>query len=164
MCSLGQYARMRHNKAMHLMGLRFRFFHDHSRWSARQLISDFAMALMNLEECLGEPKPLSYWLNRLGEFPAEGWLLIERGTASFAAKTPCWPIVVNGQQEFSPEEQDQFEDLIDESSFTEFLCDRQLEDIVINLSQQKPNYTDTDLMSAIGYYWENDAFYVVPSA
>jgi hypothetical protein len=44
------------------------------------------------------------------------------------------------------------------NGFHEFLSSAQLEEIAGNLQLQKLNYTDAEILSAIRFYWENDAF------
>ena len=41
------------------------------------------------------------------------------------------------------------------------LSSDQIEDIIVNLSQQKPDYTEQELISAINHYDDNDAFLVL---
>jgi hypothetical protein len=44
------------------------------------------------------------------------------------------------------------------NGFHEFLSSAQLEEIAGNLQLQKLNYTDAEILAAIRFYWENDAF------
>ena len=118
---------------------------------------------MNPERMVGTPEPLKWWLDRLGEFPGDGWLVVKRGMDALRAVTLCWPIIVRGV-DCSPEEEDIFDRWMAESDYASFLCEEQLEGIVANLAQQKADYTSSDVVYAVEYYWKNDAFCDLNSA
>ena len=73
------------------------------------------------------------------------------------AETPCRACVVEST-ELSPEEQDELDVYPETVGLKCFLCLSQLEDIVSNLREQRPSFSERDLMAAINFYWSNDAF------
>jgi len=112
---------------------------------------------MNLDEHLGPPLPLRDWLDRLGDFPADGWLTVSANTTRVSLDTICRPIVTNGR-DLSDDEDDALEAALDAARLTWFLNEDQLEDIVVNLALQVDHYSPEQLLAAIQYYWAHDAF------
>jgi hypothetical protein len=56
------------------------------------------------------------------------------------------------------DEFDEYAEQLESGGLRGFLSSAQLEDIVENLRQQKSDYTDSELIAAVKYYWQNDAF------
>ena len=50
------------------------------------------------------------------------------------------------------------ESWLEENGFKSFLNKEEIEDVANNLGQQISPYTDAQLLKAVRYYWENDAF------
>jgi hypothetical protein len=73
------------------------------------------------------------------------------------AETPSRACTVEST-ELSPEEQDELDEYPETVGLKRFLCLSQLQDIVSNLRQQRPSFSERDLMAAINFYWSNDAF------
>ena len=61
----------------------------------------------------------------------------------------------------SDDEYESFENMIDTSQYSRFLNLDQLEDVITNLSMQRQHYADRELMSAIAFYMDHDAFIVL---
>ncbi len=53
---------------------------------------------------------------------------------------------------------DEFDVTVDQMGWRSFLCRSQLEEIITNLKLQRAEYSHQELVSAIDYYWTNDAF------
>ena len=58
----------------------------------------------------------------------------------------------------SPEEQDEMDQAVAALDYVPLLELGQLSDVVGNLAEQRPAFSDDDQGRAIRYYWENDAF------
>lgn len=106
---------------------------------------------------LGEPEKLIEWLSDSATYPADGWLYLKADVTSLDLTTLCWPGIVESI-ELSDDEYDEMESWLEENGFKSFLSKDQIEDIANNLGQQLSSYTDAQLLKAIRYYWENDAF------
>lgn len=106
---------------------------------------------------LGEPKKLIDWLSHSAAYPADGWLYLKKDGSSLDLTTLCWPGIVESI-ELRDDEYDEMESWLEENGFKLFLSKDQIEDIVSNLGQQISPCTDAQLLMAIRYYWENDAF------
>ena len=106
---------------------------------------------------LGEPQKLAEWLSDSAAYHADGWLYINSDVASLDLTTPCWPGIVESI-ELSNEEYDEMESWLEENGFKSFLNKEEIEDVANNLGQQISPYTDAQLLKAVRYYWENDAF------
>ena len=104
----------------------------------------------------GPPKPLKHFLEAIDALPDQ-WLYIPLGVEQIEAETPCRARLVE-DKELSPEEQDQLDEYPETVGLKCFLCLSQLEDIVSNLREQCPSFSERDLMAAINFYWSNDAF------
>ena len=112
---------------------------------------------------LGEPRKLVEWLSELEAYPADGWLYLKKDASSLDLTTLCWPGIVESI-DLSDDEYDEMESWLEENGFKSFLSKDQIEDIVSNLGQQLSPYTDAQLLRAIRYYWENDAFFDATNA
>ena len=108
---------------------------------------------MDWSRAFGSPQPLKRFLETMHSLPAQ-WLYIPLGVKQIEAETPCRACIVEG----SPEEQDQLDEYPETVGLKCFLCLSQLEDIVSNLREQRPSFSERDLMAAINFYWSNDAF------
>ena len=102
------------------------------------------------------PSTIEYYARHLNQWHDGGWLFI-RADSKIALDTPC---VQQGwdDKDLSPEEQEEFDRRIPELGYRPFLEWGQLSDIVGNLEDQKPDFTELDLGQAISFYWERDAF------
>jgi hypothetical protein len=103
----------------------------------------------------GESKPLVWWINNLADMTRDTWLWIPADTKYLGESTPC---IAVSSLDLSSEEQDQQEAKLEKSGLRCFFDNEQLEDIVVNLQQQKPTYSLAELFLAINFYWQNDAF------
>ena len=106
---------------------------------------------------LGEPKKLIEWLSDSAAYPADGWLYLKADVTFLGLVTMCWPGVVESI-ELSDDEYDKMESWLEENGYNSFLSKDQIDDIASNLAQQLSPYTDNQLLQAVQYYWENDAF------
>lgn len=109
-----------------------------------------------MEPQFSTPSTIGFYARHLDQWRDGGWLFI-RADATVTLDTPCVLQAWNAK-DLSPEEQEQFERLIPELGYQYFLEWGQLADIVGNLEQQNPKFTDVDLEKAIIFYWERDAF------
>jgi hypothetical protein len=53
---------------------------------------------------------------------------------------------------------DEYAEQLESGGLRGFLSSAQLEEIVENLRQQMSDYTNSELIAAVKYYWQNDAF------
>src|SRR5262245_56789567 len=111
---------------------------------------------MDWSRAFGPPQPLKRFLETLQTLPDQ-WLYIPIGVKQIEAATPCRARVVEAT-ELSPEEQDELDEYPETIGLKSFLSLSQLQDIVGNLRQQRPSFSERDLMAAIIFYWSNDAF------
>lgn len=114
---------------------------------------------MNASEDLGDPAKLREWLDRLGDFPGEGWLVIRTSVDEPTLDMHCWPLV----DRIGKMAQEELEAL-SQAGYRDFLSDELLEDIVSNLRQQNEDFVESQLEAAIQFYWKNDAFIVLSTA
>ena len=66
--------------------------------------------------------------------------------------------ITGDTRDMSDEEFEEFDRSINKCGFSYFLNQDQLEDILNNLKMQKSDYSKTELVSAIKYYFSHDAF------
>jgi hypothetical protein len=111
---------------------------------------------MDWSRAFGPPQPLKRFLETMYTLPDQ-WLYIPLRVKQIEAETPCRACIVEGT-ELSPEEQDELDEYPETVGLKCFLCLSQLQDIVSNLRQQRPSFSERDLMAAINFYWSNDAF------
>jgi hypothetical protein len=111
---------------------------------------------MDLSRALGPPQPLKRFLETMHSLPDQ-WLYIPLSVKQIEAETLCRACIIE-DTELSPEEQDELEVYPETVGLKCFLCLSQLDDIVSNLRQQRPSFSERDLMAAINFYWGNDAF------
>jgi hypothetical protein len=109
----------------------------------------------------GEIKPLIWWINNLASMERDVWLWIPDETGHLVESTAC---VAISSEELSPEEQDKQEAQLEQSGLRCFLHKDQIEDIAVNLRQQKPIYSLAELFHALNFYWSNDAFIDIENA
>ncbi len=109
------------------------------------------------EEQLGSPRELIAWLTQIGRFPGDGWLVIRDDTEIIRGDLVCWPKVFSAR-DLSDDEYDQLDDWLNENGYEYFLNQDQLGEIVENLRQQDPSYSTEALVTAVNFYWRNDAF------
>lgn len=86
-----------------------------------------------------------------------GSLLFIPIAAPIAFDTPCFQQDWHAK-DLSPEEQDDLDDQISAKGLRYFLLWGQLSEIVENLRMQKPVFSDAELLKAIQFYWDRDAF------
>ena len=111
---------------------------------------------MDWSQAFGPPQPLKHFLGTLDSLP-DRWLYVSSSVNEIEAQTPCRACVVDGM-DLSPEEQGELDEYPKTVGLKSFLCLSQLADIVSNLRQQRPSFTELDLMAAVNFYWRNDAF------
>jgi hypothetical protein len=107
---------------------------------------------MRVDEYLGEAATLREWLERLGQFPGDGWLVVARGVVSLSLETPCRPVKSAGR-DLSDDEHDELDALLDREGWKYFLSERQLEDVLANLRPQRPSAPSAGVLEAIEHYW-----------
>jgi hypothetical protein len=112
---------------------------------------------MKLDEHIGAPSTLGEWLGRLGSFPGDGWLLVERGLQVVSAETKCRPVVTGGR-ELSDDDEDALDALIAHAHLQWFLSQEELQGIMDNLRAQDPTASPESAIAAVQFYWDNDAF------
>lgn len=112
---------------------------------------------MDWTHALGAPQPLSDFLQRLGEIPRHWWLHIPQGVTRIDLSTPCRPCLID-TCDISPEEADDLYEYPKKVGLKGFLSPDQLEEIISNLWQQQPQFSEGQLVAAINYYWIHDAF------
>jgi hypothetical protein len=117
---------------------------------------------MDWSRAFGPPQPLKRFLETLHALPDQ-WLYIPSGVRKIEAQTPCRACIVDGT-ELSPEEQDELDEYPETIGLNCFLSLSQLEEIISNLKQQRPSFSEPDLMAAINFYWCHDAFIDVHGA
>ena len=106
-------------------------------------------------------KPLSWWLKNLQAMPHDYWLWISKSEKTISPDTNC--LSISGSVDLSDEEYEAKEVELKNKGLTCFFCKEQLKEIESNLSQQLSSYTQDQLMNAIDYYWNNDAFITIES-
>jgi hypothetical protein len=111
---------------------------------------------MDWSRAFGPPQPLRRFLETMHALPDQ-WLYIPLGVKQIEAQTPCRARIVEAK-DLSPEEQDELDEYPESIGLKSFLSFSQLQDIVGNLRQQRPSYSERDLMAAINFYWAKDAF------
>ncbi len=102
------------------------------------------------------PSTLGRYARRLNQWHEGGWLFI-RDDSKVSLETLCVQQAWD-DKDLSPEEQEEFDQCIPELGYHYFLEWGQLSDIVGNLEDQRPDFTDSDLEKAILFYWQRDAF------
>jgi hypothetical protein len=118
------------------------------------------MAETDVKAYLGDGKPLSDWIAICKAQPGRAfWLLAEDAPENDPVKldTFLFPIVGN-TGELTDEEYEELDQSIQENGYCSFLNLDQLEDIIANIRDQRPDYSDAELLEAINYYVERDAF------
>ena len=115
---------------------------------------------MDWSRALGPPMPLSYFLEHLESLPRDAWLLIPRVADDIRFDTPCRPRLVS-TRDLSEDEANDLDNYFDTAGLKYFFLRDQLEDIVDNLRQQDPAFSEHNLLTAINYYWHHDAFVVL---
>jgi len=112
---------------------------------------------MKLNDHLGKPATLGFWLGRLGQFPGDGWLVIGRSEQDVSLDTLCRPVTTDGR-DLSDEEHDELDALLEHEGWRYFLSDAQLQEVVDNLELQMQDPPRERLLDAVKYYWTHDAF------
>src|SRR5262245_44944280 len=111
---------------------------------------------MDWSHAFGPPQSLKRFLTTMHGLPDQ-WLYIPLSVKQIEAETPCRARIVDGT-ELSSQEQDELDVYPETVGLKCFLSLSQLEDIVSNLQQQRPSFSERDLMAAINFYWSRDAF------
>jgi hypothetical protein len=112
---------------------------------------------MPLPAHIGESKPLSHFIERLAEVPPWCWLYVSHATDDVTLTLPCYPKTTDSR-EMSDEELDEFEASVARVGLKSFLSPAQLADVIDNLRQQRPTHSLNDVVTALDFYWKNDAF------
>ncbi|KZK71337.1 hypothetical protein Q4Q49_09010 [Shewanella sp. SP1S1-7] len=115
---------------------------------------------MDIGSFLGESEPLKNWINKcIAQRGLQYWLVyqdtVENEVLQLA--TLLLPIV-DDMRDWSNEEIDEFEDSLINNGYCYLLNMDQIEDVIDNYQMQKDNPTDEELLEAIIFYYERDAF------
>jgi hypothetical protein len=117
---------------------------------------------MDWSNAFGPPQPLKRFVESLHSLPDQ-WLYISAGVSEIEAQTLCRARVINAL-DLSPEEQDELDEYPETVGLKCFLSLSQLADIIANLRQQRPSFTERELVAAVDFYWRNEAFFDVHGA
>ena len=115
---------------------------------------------MNITSFFGPPESLQCWIRKCVEQPGLSYWLVYQELdegESLQLTTPLFPIV-NDMRDLSDDEIDAFEDSLGRSDYGYLLNTDQIEDVIDNLMQQKALPSEQELLEAIIFYYERDAF------
>ncbi|AAN53246.1 hypothetical protein HRJ35_03330 [Shewanella oneidensis MR-1] len=115
---------------------------------------------MNITSFFGQPESLLCWIGKCIEQPGLSYWLVYQDLAegeSLQLTTPLFPIV-NDMRDLSDAEIDAFEDGLSRNDYSYLLNTDQIEDVIYNLKQQKAQPSEQELLEAIIFYYERDAF------
>lgn len=120
-------------------------------------------AFVDIGSFLGESEPLKNWINKcIAQRGLQYWLVyqdtVENEVLQLA--TLLLPIV-DDMRDWSNEEIDEFEDSLINNGYCYLLNMDQIEDVIDNYQMQKDNPTDEELLEAIIFYYERDAFIIL---
>jgi hypothetical protein len=118
---------------------------------------------MTLPALFDEAKRLGFFVGNLSVLPDHAWLYISTSAAEVTLDTLCLP-TITPSRDMTDEECELLEKSASTAGLKCFLCRAQLEDVVSNLREQCPRFTEADLSIAINHYWKNDAFIHWPIA
>jgi hypothetical protein len=99
-----------------------------------------------------ESRLLRSIMQNLDSSAREHWFFISESTDFITLNTLCREVNLD---DYLDEEIDEY---CMRESVKEFFSKDQLEDILNNLQQQRPNFSEKELEQAINFYWQNDAF------
>lgn len=106
---------------------------------------------------LGKPKSIREWVKYDGEFPGDGCLYVKSDELTISMDTLAWPEDFDPGN-YSQDDYDQFDQWLNKNSYRPFLGKEKIEDVVENLKQQKPRFSENRLLQALVCYWSTDAF------
>nr|WP_301541984.1 hypothetical protein [Shewanella sp. KJ2020] len=109
---------------------------------------------------LGKPESVKGWIDKCISNRGLGFWLVYEDTPQnddIQLTTTLLPIVGNTNN-FSDQEFDEFENSLFKSGYCYFLNMDQIEDVIDNYTMQKAQWTDSELLEAILFYFERDAF------
>ncbi|MFB2638469.1 hypothetical protein ACE02P_10605 [Shewanella bicestrii] len=116
--------------------------------------------IMNISSFFGQPESLQRWIRKCIEQPGLSYWLVyqdlEQGE-SLQLTTLLFPIVAD-MRDLSDDEIDAFEDGLGRSDYGYLLNTDQIEDVIDNLKQQTAQPSEQELLEAIIFYYERDAF------
>lgn len=115
---------------------------------------------MDIGSFLGESEPLKNWINKYITQRGLQYWLVYQDTAeneTLQLTTQLLPIV-DDMRDWSNEEIDEFEDSLINNGYCYLLNMDQIEDVIDNLKQQKAQPSEQELLEAIIFYYERDAF------
>lgn len=115
---------------------------------------------MNITSFFGQPESLQYWIRKCIEQPGLSYWLVYQDLdegESLQLTTLLFPIVAD-MRDLSDDEIDAFEDGLGHSDYGYLLNTDQIEDVIDNLKQQKAQPSEQELLEAIIFYYERDAF------
>jgi len=115
---------------------------------------------MNITSFFGQPESLLCWIGKCIEQPGLSYWLVYQDLAegeSLQLTTLLFPIVAD-MRDLSDAEIDAFEDGLGHSDYGYLLNTDQIEDVIDNLKQQKAQPSEQELLEAIIFYYERDAF------
>ena len=115
---------------------------------------------MDIGSFLGESEPLKNWINKCITQRGLQYWLVYQDTAEneiLQLTTRLLPIV-DDMRDWSNEEIDEFEDSLINNGYCYLLNMDQIEDVIDNLKQQKAQPSEQELLEAIIFYYERDAF------
>lgn len=115
---------------------------------------------MDITPFLGKPGSAKCWIDKCISNRGLGYWLVYEDTPQnddIQLTTTLLPIVGNTNN-FSDQEFDEFENSLFKSGYCYFLNMDQIEDVIDNYTMQKAQWTDSELLEAILFYFERDAF------
>lgn len=116
---------------------------------------------LRFDDFIGESRSLFEWLSICREQRGlSHWLLYQGASGDLDGDTEMFP-VSGDVWDLSNEQFDWFDAAIRENGYSSFLNLDQLEDVIDNLGLQRQDYSNTDLIDAVKYYFARDAFIVV---
>ncbi|MCD8549812.1 MAG: hypothetical protein LRY74_05575 [Shewanella xiamenensis] len=115
---------------------------------------------MNITSFFGKPESLQCWIRKCIEQPGLSYWLVYQDLdqgESLQLTTLLFPIVAD-TRDLSDAEIDAFEDGLGRSDYGYLLNTDQIEDVIANLKLQKAQPSEQELLEAIIFYYERDAF------
>ncbi len=110
-----------------------------------------------MEPTFSPPRPLRDYLNELENWEDGGFLWVKTDPSGIGLDTPCY-LPAWDEGALSEAEVDEIEEGAEEEGYGDFMDSGMLSDIAANLKNQWPNHTEADLVKAIRYHWDFDAF------
>jgi hypothetical protein len=113
---------------------------------------------MNIDDIIGKPQALRYFVRDLSTVPDWAWLYT-KVYADFGLSTPCRMTLVPSR-EISDEEADARDEFLEQEGFVCLFFKEQIESVIANLQYRHPSPTDQQIEEALSYYLAHDAFII----